>query len=191
MLPSSGDDSDEGEMSPCRSSSAGNGVVWPVIQGDTGTGVGSVCSSPSAPTPKSAPGSKNEKKLCDNECLWWCPLRELTDEVEDEEDKEGAMGGAIGKLPLPPIPVDGSELPAESSVRRGRPPNVNPAPNGVVGCWCCCKDAARRPDLQLTLGPAEGTLLTGACSASCIPSSAIAEWGSDPGRGKKTERFRE
>ena len=161
MLPSSGDDSDEGEMSPCRSSSAGNGVVCPVIQGDTGTGVGSVCSSPSGPAPKSAPGSKNEKKLCDNECLWWCPLRELTDEVEEEEDKEGAtMGGGMG---LVLVPVDESE---GSSAPRGRPPNVNPAPNGVVGCLCCCRDAARRPDLQLTFGPAEGTSVTGACSVS-------------------------
>ena len=38
------------------------------FQGLTGVGVGCVCSSAGPP-----PGSRKEKKLCESECLWWCP----------------------------------------------------------------------------------------------------------------------
>lgn len=83
------------------------------VHGDTGTGVGCVCSSScggDAGRPL-APGSRNEKKLCDIECLWWCPRRDVAD---------------IGVCP----PVISSP-----STPGGRAPNVNPAPRGVGGAF--------------------------------------------------------
>ena len=176
-------DSDRGEISADPRPLA----KGPVVQGETGTGV-------PHPFPHHNPLQAPKGYVITNVCGWWCPLRELTvDEVEDEEEREGAtMDRGIGKPPPPPlVAVDGSEHPVGSSARGGRPPNVKPAPKGVVGCWCCWRDAARLFDLQLIFGPAEEMSVTGAWLASCIPSSAIAEWGIDPGRGKKTERLRE
>ena len=162
-------------------SASGRGSVF--AHGDTGEGVGCVCSSSLAPL---APGSRKEKKLWDNECLWWWPLLELMDDVEDD-DKEGAIKDGDGMLPFPLVNEG------------GRLPNVKPTPIGEGGCRG--DDEARCFDLQLTLAPAAGTSVTGASpspcspfnpsSSSCAPSSAIGGWGNEPGRGKKMERLRE
>lgn len=145
----------------------GNEVV--LAQGDKGIGVGWVCSSSAGGVPfplPVAPGSRNEKKLCDIECLWWCPRR-----------------ADVGVCARAPVSSSG-----ESAPGGGRPPNVKPAPRGVIG-WA--------PG-RLMLDPAEGIVLTGASmspspgiTSSCAPSSAMAAGGRVPGRGKNTERLRE
>jgi len=56
------------------------------IHSETGVGVGCICSSSSGELENGSrglppePGSRKEKKLCDMECLWWCPLFEVDDE---------------------------------------------------------------------------------------------------------------
>lgn len=130
-----------------------------VDHGDRGGASSSVCFSP-----LTAPGSRNEKKLCDRECLWWCPRRE---EVPPDSDLD--IAGGCGAF-----------------VAGGRPPKVKFAPSGVVGA------RAERAALgRLYAASAEGIVLTGA-SALPVPSSSIVESCERvPGRGKKTERLRE
>lgn len=64
------------------------------------TGMGWICSSSSLKNAPLVPGSKNEKKLCNRECLWWWP-RFL--DVEAADDVEVAKRGpvinsGVGKL---------------------------------------------------------------------------------------------
>jgi len=60
------------------------------VHGETGMGVGCVWRSSAGERglwfspPFVAPGSRNEKKLWDMECLWWCPRLEADPEAEDE-----------------------------------------------------------------------------------------------------------
>ena len=77
------------------------------LQGDPDTGV---CCDVGSLGPVE-PGSRNEKKLCERECLWWCPRR----------DPRGSGGGSSS---------------VEATMGGGRPPKVKPSPNffgGVEG----------------------------------------------------------
>lgn len=108
------------------------------------------------------PGSRNEKKLCERECLWWCPRR-------------GALDCRCrSSVEAPPLTMGG-----------GRPPKVKPSPNLFAGL--------ERVGEALGIGtPAVGEMSVGGLSSSsCAPSSAMVLCGSEPGRGKNTERFRE
>lgn len=113
--------------------------------------------------------------------MWWCPLLELT--VEEVEEDGEIMGGGVGKLLSSPV-----EEASSPSGRLGRPPKVNPAPSGLEGGWCF-KEEARRADLRLTLDPAEGMSVMGACASVYVNvwSSEMVLWG----LGKKTDIFRE
>ena len=128
----------------------GHGEVG--VHGDTGTGrsLGTV-----------EPGSRNEKKLCERECLWWCPRR----------DPRGS-GGCCSSV--------------EATMGGGRPPKVKPSPNFFGGLERV-GDALGIGTPAGGAGPSVGGLI----SISCEPSSAMVLWGSEPGRGKNTERFRE
>jgi hypothetical protein len=72
------------------------------VQGETGMGVGCVCSSSAGecglklPLPFAAPGSRKEKKLCDMECLWWCPLLEADPDAEDDVDDDLVINSGVG-----------------------------------------------------------------------------------------------
>lgn len=155
-----------GNVVLCGTGEAGKPEDGSGVQGETGVIVGWVCSSSSRGDAESmfAPGSRKEKKLCDRECLWWWPRREVDDEEVELADIRGAVGGE-------------------------RPPNVKPAPSGVAGCAVAEWE-------RLTLEPAEGMGSAGASSStltsiSCEPSSAMVLCGSEPGRGKNMDRFRE
>jgi hypothetical protein len=86
------------------------------LQGEIGVGVGCVCSSASElllllvlevlESPSPTVGSRNEKKLWDRECLWWCPRLVV---VDDDE----VVRGAVVRSELAVLPG-------------GREPNVNP-----------------------------------------------------------------
>ena len=75
------------------------------FQGEIGVGVGCVCNSVSEPlllllgelleSPPSTVGSRNEKKLCDRECLWWCPRLEVVDDDDDEVVRGAAVRSAL------------------------------------------------------------------------------------------------
>jgi hypothetical protein len=135
----------------------GNGEMG--FQGDAGTGV--VCDVRSLDPVE--PGSRNEKKLWERECLWWCPRR----------DARGS--GGCSSVEAPPSTMGG-----------GRPPKVKPSPNLFAGL--------ERVGDALGIGtPSVGgtSSVSGLISSSCAPSSAMVLCGSEPGRGKKTERFRE
>ena len=125
---------------------------------ETGVGVGCDVRSPSPVEP----GSRNEKKLCERECLWWCPRR----------DARGSGGcSSIRALPL--------------WVGGGRPPKVKPSPSLFCGL-------ERVGDaLGIDTPAAAGASSRESISRSCMPSSAIALCGSEPGRGKNMERLRE
>ena len=99
------------------------------VYGDTGMGVDNVCSSlgggehgdaPFADADEGkgrlpfTPGSRNEKKLCNMECLWWCSR--LTMEPDNDN-----------KLDL----VINSGAPVGSDCLGGLPLNVKPMPMGV------------------------------------------------------------
>ena len=140
--------------------------------GETGTGVGCVCSSSAGEYGLPlAPGSRKEKKLCDMECLWWCPrLKE-----EDDEPRDAVISSGVGP----------------SSVAGGRPPKVKPAPRGVRGPPPMWRELG-----MLMAGPAEGMALMDASSSTRksplpSPSSEMEDEGREPGRGKKMERLRE
>ena len=115
----------------------------------------------SSPGGVCAPGSRKEKKLWERECLWWCPR------LDAPPDVDGCIGCAAG---------------AEDG---GRPPNVKPSrkpsrklrwpgPGDALGIGTPSSEGGGAPK-----------------SSSCAPSSAIDDTGSEPGRGKKTERLRE
>jgi hypothetical protein len=69
-------------------------------QGDMGTGV---CCDLWSLGPI-VPGLRNEKKLCESECLWWCP----------RYDPQGS-GGDCSSVKV--------------TMGRGHPPKVKPSPN--------------------------------------------------------------
>lgn len=146
----------------------GNGEIG--FQGETGTGVGCVCNSDPGVCVCVDPGSRNEKKLCDNECLWWCPLLLLLPEFEPP----AFIGGGIGAEP------------------GGRAPNVKPAPRGViepfVGAWA---DSTLRRRLGKESAECIADSSSLGISSSCEPSSAIVLCGNDPGLGKNMDRFLE
>lgn len=123
--------------------------------GETGIGVGCDVKSPRLVEP----GSRNEKKLCERECLWWCPRREAR-----------ARGSCS------------STIPSSLWVGGGRPPKVKPSPS-FFGTFERVGDA-------LGIGTPVVSLC-GSIRISCAPSSAIALWGNEPGRGKNMERLRE
>lgn len=119
-------------------------------------------------------GSMNEKKLCERECLWWCPRR-----AEGPLDDWLEVLLLIGMLSSPP----------ESG--GGFPPNVNPSPSRFGGGSITPKVAdcgvVLCPLLELRYASdAEsglGMIVLGA-STSCAPSSAMEGVGFAPGLGK-------
>jgi len=119
-------------------------------------------------------GSMNEKKLCERECLWWCPRR-----VEGPLDDWLEVLLLTGMLSGPP------------ELGGGFPPNVNPSPScfggGVTLKVVDCRVVAFRPLLELRYAnDAEwglGMIALGA-STSCVPSSAIEGVGFASGLGK-------
>lgn len=134
----------------------GNGEMG--AHGETGVGVGCDVRSPRPVEP----GSRNEKKLCERECLWWCPRR----------DARGRCGcSSIKAFPL--------------WAGGGRAPKVKPSPSLFCG-------RERVGDaLGIGTSAAAEESVCGSISSSCVPSSAIVLWGSEPGRGKNMERLRE
>jgi hypothetical protein len=120
-------------------------------------------------------GSMNEKKLCERECLWWCPRR-----AEGPLDDWLEVVLLIGVLSSPPE-LGGSF-----------PPNVKPSPSrfgggGVTEKVVDCGVVLLCPLLELRYAnDAEcglGIIVTGA-STSCAPSSAMEGVWFAPGLGK-------
>jgi len=124
----------------------------------------------------------NEKKLCERECLWWCPRRA---EGPLDDRLEGLL--LIGMLSSPP------------ELGGGLPPNVNPSPSRfgggdvtlkVVGCGvvllCPLLELRYANDAECGLG----MIVIGA-STSCAPSSAMEGVGFAAGLGKWSDRFLE
>ena len=120
-------------------------------------------------------GSMNEKKLCERECLWWCPRR-----AEGPLDDWLEVLLLIGMLSSPP------------ELGGGFPPNVNPSPSCFGGGSIPLKVAdcgvvVLCPPLELRYASdAEsglGMIELGA-STSCAPSSAMEGVGFAPGLGK-------
>ena len=126
--------------------------------GETGVGVGSDVRSPNPVEP----GSRNEKKLCERECLWWCPRR----------DARGS--GECSSIRAFPLWAGG-----------GRPPKVKPSPSLFCGLERV-GDALGIGTPAASEASSHESILS-----SCAPSSAITLWGSEPGRGKNMERLRE
>ena len=163
-----------GTMSRCCSTLGrgewGMGILNPDFEGETEAGRADIdwVRKPSSRFSGGVlPGSKNEKKLWERECLWWCPR------LEAEEEPEC---GAVSKSGVRPCD-DG-----------GRAPNVKPCPKGVND-W----RGLRGPG-KLILDPADGikgaSTSTG-ISSSWASSSLIVPCGLDPGRGKKKDKLRE
>lgn len=119
-------------------------------------------------------------------------------DLGEAEDKSGTtISGVWGKFPILESDSEG----VVGSLRRNgrRLPNVNPTPSGVGGGWF--KDTVRLLLPVVVVRPGTSSCSpfsskvnprsSSRTSCSCKPSSAMAVCGSDPGRGKKTERFRE
>ena len=167
---------------------ADNGRLDMGVHGDTGVGVDNVRSSsgggergdaPSTDADEGdgrlpfAPGSKNEKKLCDMECLWWCPRLAVEPDDEDELDLVINSGAPVG-----------------SDCLGGLPPNVKPTPMGVGGPAPLNERVRDAGKLMLGL-LADGMTETGAGASSSTRSSRASDMEEAPGLGKKTDRFRE
>ena len=127
-------------------------------------------------------GCMNEKKLCERECLWWCPRR-----------VEGPLDDWLEVLLLIRVLSNPPELGG------GLPPNVNPSPSrfggGAVRLKVAdCGVVVLCPLLELRYAnDAEcglDMIVIGA-STSCTPSSAIEGAGFAPGLGKWIDRFLE
>ena len=112
----------------------------------------------------------NEKKLCDIECLWWCPRR------DGPPAEDGCCATSPGEMGCEDCPAE-AEAEAEAG---GRTPKVKPSRKAR---WPGPGDALGMG----TPSSGGGTLK----SSSCAPSSAMLVAGSEPGRGKYTERLRE
>lgn len=109
------------------------------------------------------PGSRNEKKLCDKECLWWCPR------LDADEERGAVISSGEGRC-------DG-----------GRAPKVNPCPSGVMGPRVLEPGMLTLDPAEGINGTSSSMLI----STSCDPSSEIVLVPREPGRGKKTDKLRE
>jgi len=119
----------------------GTGARWGLsskadigAHGDWGMGAGSGFNSSVG---CAAVGSRKEKKLCERECLWWCPRR---------FGLENALVSCASWCWWNWVSDDG-----------GLPPNLNPCPSGVRG------GSVLRTS---TLDPAAGMVDTGASTSS-------------------------
>jgi hypothetical protein len=150
-------ESDNGDMGEDGSDGARGNVT---VEGLADWGHGNEVCSDVRSLGAVEPGSRNEKKLCERECLWWWPRR----------DPWGIGGGSSS---------------VEATMGGRRPPKVKPSPNFFGGL--------ERVGDALGIGTPtwEKSSVGGLISISCEPSSTMVLWGSEPGRGKNTDRFRE